>query len=218
VKICGLTRPDDALQAAKAGADFLGMVFAPGSKRMVDEPAARAIVSFVRGWFRETNTRRALTPQCGPTDQRPCPKFVGVFVDEAPEVMNRIAGGVGLDFIQLHGDERPGIMEILEKPVIRAVRVVGRLPDLSAWDGAEWILFDAAAGGSGETFDWSLLAGAHRPFLLAGGLTPDSAADALRITGAAGVDVASGVESAPGVKDHLKVRQFVAAAKLRTEN
>jgi len=215
VKICGLTRPDDALRAAKAGADLLGMVFAAGSKRRVDAETAKGIVSFVRGWYRETNARRTQTPQCGPGDQLACPRFVGVFVDERADAMNRIAREVGLDFIQLHGDEDPSILDEIEKPAIRAVRISKERPDISAWRGAEWILFDAAQGGSGATFDWKALRDIGRPFLLAGGLTKDNVNEALRITGAAGVDVATGVESSAGVKDHEKVRRFVEAAKAR---
>lgn len=213
VKICGLTRPDDALSAAKAGADLLGMVFAASSKRRVDESRAKEIVSFVRGWYRETNARRAQTPQCGPSDQLVCPRFVGVFVDESIEAMNRSADEIGLDVIQLHGDEDPSVLARLSRPAIRAERIRDGLSDVSAWSGAEWILFDSASGGSGQSFDWSMMNGTKRPFLLAGGLTPENVREAIRETGAAGVDVASGVESSPGAKDHDKVRRFINAVK-----
>ena len=213
VKICGLTRPDDALAAARAGADLLGMVFAPGSKRRVDAGKARGIVAFVRGWFEQTNARRAQTPQCGTEDSLSCPKFVGVFVDESGERMNEIATEAGLDYIQLHGDEDPGIVAKLVRPVVRAIRVETSWPDISCWSSADWILFDAAAGGSGVSFDWQLLKGVDKPFLLAGGLSPDNVVEAIKLTGAAGVDVSSGVEVTPGVKDHDKIRRFVRAAK-----
>jgi len=213
VKICGLTRREDAVQAAKAGADMLGMVFAEKSKRKVDVTAAKEIVSFVRGWYRETNARRAQTPQCGPADQLVCPRFVGVFVNERVDEINRITEVAGLDLVQLHGDEEPSAVDRLHRPAIRAIRISTGLPDISVWSRAEWILFDAAEGGSGERFDWNLLARVRRPFLLAGGLTPDNLSEALAATGAAGVDVASGVESGPGVKDHQKVRRFVELAK-----
>lgn len=213
VKICGLTRPDDALAAARAGADFLGMVFAAGSRRRVEVGVAREIASFVRGRIREANARRAQTPQCGPTDVITCPRLVGVFVDETAGEMNRIADVVGLDMIQLHGDEEPSILESLTRPVIRAIRVASQVPDISPWSAAELVLFDAAAGGSGRMFDWGLLQRVDRPFLLAGGLTPDNVGDAVADTGAAGVDVASGVESSPGVKDHEELRRFVETAR-----
>lgn len=213
VKICGLTRPADALFAARAGADLLGMVLASGSKRRIDETKVKEIASFVRGWYRETNARRAQTQQCGPSDQLVCPRFAGVFVDESIETMNRVADETGLDLIQLHGDEDPSVLARLSRPAIRAERIRDGLPDVSAWSGAEWILFDAASGGSGQPFDWSKLAGMKRPFLLAGGLTPENASEAIRVTGAAGVDVATGVESSPGAKDHEKVRRFINAVK-----
>jgi phosphoribosylanthranilate isomerase len=213
VKICGLTRPDDALAAARSGADFLGMVFAAGSKRRVDERTAKEIVSFVRGRIREMNARRAQTPQCGPADMVECPRFVGVFANEEPATMNRCAIEVGLDLVQLHGDENPSVIGRLDRPAIRAMRIGTSMPDVSVWEKADWMLFDAAAGGSGESFDWSLLRGVERRFLLAGGLTPDNVAEALSVTGAAGADVASGVESAPGVKDKEKVRRFIEAAR-----
>lgn len=213
VKICGLTRADDALAAARGGADFLGLVFAPRSKRRVDEAAAKKIVSLVRGWYAEANAKRAQSPQCGHADPLICPPFVGVFVDESPQRMNQVSDEVGLDLIQLHGDEQPEIVPLVSRPVIRAIRVGRTAPDPSPWQSADWLMFDAARGGSGESFDWSVLRGVDRPFLLAGGLTPDNVAEALRATGAAGVDVATGVEHSPGIKDPDKVRAFIDAAR-----
>ena len=213
VKICGLTTPDDALDAARAGADLLGMVFVDGSKRQVDIDRAKEVVSFVRGWYEQKNARRAQTPQCGPTDQLSCPKFVGVFADQGAALMNQAAQRAGLDLIQLHGDEPASLITDLTRPVIRALRVKRSLPDTSSWRGAQWILFDAATGGSGETFDWNVLSRFKGSFLLAGGLTPENVATAITATGATGVDVASGVESSPGVKDREKVQAFITAAR-----
>ncbi len=213
VKICGLTRAEDALAAARAGADLLGIVFARNSKRRVDEGAAKKIVSFVRGWYEHRNARRAQTVQCGQADQLECPRFVGVWIDESVDVMNRITESVGLDLIQLHGDEVPELLPQLARPVIRAVRIDESVPDIVPWRDAEWLLFDSATGGSGQTFEWAVLRGIDRPFLLAGGLTAGNVAAAIHTTGARGVDVASGVESSPGVKDSDMLRTFIDMAK-----
>jgi phosphoribosylanthranilate isomerase len=199
VKICGITRVDDALRAAELGADFLGFIFVPGSPRFIEFETAAAIVARVRG-----------------------PKFVGVFRDAQLEVMQ----AAPVDYIQLHGNETDAVARAVGKPVIKAIQVEDRQSCLSPWaDGQaglpvlheqpEWLLFDSKGGGSGTRFDWSLLAAYPRtkPFLLAGGITPDNVALAVSTVRPDGIDVASGVESSPGIKDHQKLKLLFERVK-----
>ncbi len=204
VKICGITKPEDAACAIEAGADALGFVFWYMSPRKVDPARAAAIA-------------------------RDLPRSVlriGVFVDTPREEMARIADEVGLDMLQLHGDEAPEILAGMPRRVIKAVRVDKRFSHDEALryvDKAAGILVDTRLpgetqlpGGTGVPFDWSLVAGLARrvPFLmLAGGLGPDNVAQAIRAVRPHAVDVSSGVEGLPGRKDPLKIRAFVAAAR-----
>jgi phosphoribosylanthranilate isomerase len=216
IKICGITNEADALAAAHAGADTIGLNFYPKSPRFIAPGFAWTIL-------------RAVPPQMG---------RVGVVVNEDSDTINRLLLGLGsiprggLQAIQLHGDEPPEILRTIRaKPLIRARRFTddgiaaiaadlevcektGRLPDA--------VLIDAATpgryGGTGTTVSWSGLADYRRwlrnvPLILAGGLTPDNVSEAIRVVRPHGVDVASGVESSPGKKDHAKVRDFVAAAR-----
>jgi len=198
VKICGITREDDAIRAVEAGADFIGLVFAKSSPRSVDPNVARRIVKSTRA-----------------TDKRV--SVAGVFVDEAAAEINALAERVGLDFIQLHGSERADILSEIEWPVIRALRVADSLPDGTEWKRASWILYDTYAagidGGTGSTFDWSLLEGIDRSrrFFLAGGLNPGNVAHAVEIVRPTAIDVSSGVEDAPGIKSATKIRALFAA-------
>ena len=204
VKICGITTPEDARLAVEAGADALGFVFWPMSPRRVDPAAAAAIA-------------------------RELPPFVlrvGVFVNTPRQEMARIAEAVGLDILQLHGDEPPEALIGLPRRAIKAVRV-GR--GFVADDASRYVSVTAgllvdtrlagdtqAPGGSGVPFDWSLVKGlaTRVPFLvLAGGLTPAHVAEAVRAVRPHAVDVASGVETLPGRKDPARVRAFVAAAR-----
>lgn len=193
VKICGITRADDARLCAELGADFLGLIFVPSSQRYVEPEQAAEIVERAR----ETGRR---------------PRFIGVFRDESPETIHRIAHRVGLDLIQFHGTESNDDIHTLGMPAVKAIRVGETLPDTSAHPSAEWLLFDTfdarAAGGTGRTFDWSLLAMYPRtqPFFLAGGIGPENVAAAISLVRPNAIDVSSGVESAPGVKDHEKLR------------
>ena len=197
VKICGITRLEDALAAAAAGADALGFNFWPKSKRYVEPRAAAEIIS--------------LLP--------PFVATVGVFVDPSREEALRAAELSGVQWLQLHGDESPELCASLPLPVLKAIRVRHRasLDLLDAYDVAGFLLDTDTAGygGSGETFDWSLAAEAalRAPIVLAGGLRPENVADAVRQVKPWAVDVASGVESAPGVKDHEKTARFVREAK-----
>lgn len=198
VKICGITTLDDALAAVDAGADALGFVFVPDSPRAVTPQRVAGIVS--------------RTP--------PFVQTVGLFVDEDPERVNWIADFCGLDLVQLHGSEDPDYCHEIRRRIVKAIRVrdrrslegVGRYPVAGilcdAWS-------DTAAGGTGRTFDWGILRdlAIDRPLILAGGLTPDNVVSAVETVRPWGVDVSSGVETSPGVKDHDLIRRFVSLAK-----
>ncbi len=202
VKICGVTRPGDARAAIAAGADWIGINFWPGSKRFVDDLSRAAeIADAARG-------------------ERADAGVVGVFVNQGTAEIERIALAVGLDRIQLHGDETPDTCARLGDRVIKAFSVGERSDaERAAAFPAPLLLLDAPAagyGGSGRRFDWSLaieVIGAGRQVLLAGGLNPDNVAEAVVRVRPLGVDVASGVESAPGIKDAERVERFVTAAK-----
>jgi len=197
VKICGITRPADAIQAAAAGADAIGVNLWPGSRRFVDDAAAQAVLAAVP----------------------PGVLKVGVFVNApAPEVAARMRA-LGLDRVQLHGDERASDYTDLDPArIIRVLRIrdEGSFAAAAGWAPALW-LYDAHVegfGGGGQAAPWALVARhARRPFLLAGGLRPETVAAAIAATHPEGVDVASGVESAPGRKDPERVTAFIAAAR-----
>ena len=198
VKVCGLTTGDDARAAVSAGADFLGFVFFPESRRFLGLPAP-AWVRAVAG----------------------APK-VGVFRGQDEATVRAVRDDVGLDLVQLHGVETPEQCAALGGParVIKAISVEDAVDwaAVLAYAGAARILFDTASptgGGTGRAFDWRLLAGAppDLPFWLAGGLTPENVAAAIRCVRPAGVDVASGVEAWVGQKDLAKLHRFIAAAK-----
>jgi phosphoribosylanthranilate isomerase len=202
VKICGITDPDDGLVAVEAGADLLGFIFYPPSPRSVTPEQACRIIEQLR---RVSSDFRS----------------VGVFVDEEPKAVRRIAGRCGLDAVQLHGREPPEAVEALTEDgldVFKAFRVRDGafLADMERYHATAYLLDAYVAnqhGGTGQTFDWQLAVAAkeHGPILLAGGLTPDNVAQAVRAVRPWGVDTASGVETSPGRKDHDKMRQFVAA-------
>jgi len=197
VKICGLTRLEDALLAARLGADALGFNFWPRSRRYLTPEAARAIVDRLPPFVTK----------------------VGVFVDQRPDEVLEAAARSGVEVLQLHGDESPEEVEGYPRPTVKALRLEGPA-DLHLLDRyrVRAFLLDAPSagfGGSGATCDWALArAAAERArVILAGGLTPDNLAEAIRAVRPYGVDVASGVESSPGVKDPEKLRRFVLAAK-----
>jgi len=204
VKICGITSPEDARVAIDAGADALGFVFWPMSPRKVTPQRAAAIAA----------------------ELPPFVLRVGVFVDMARDEMARIADTVGLDLLQLHGDEPPEALANLPRRALKAVRVGKGFESEEATRyvaHAAGLLVDTRLpgetqlpGGSGVPFDWRLVKGlAERvPFLvLAGGLGPANVAEAVRIVRPHAVDVSSGVETLPGRKDPAKIRAFVEAAR-----
>lgn len=193
IKICGLTRADDAIAAADLGADYLGFIFVPSTPRFVTPEAAAEIAARVRD-------RR----------ERP-PKFVGVFRDASADYIREVVSTVGLDLVQLHGSEEDEELKYLGIPAVKTFRVGETLPDTTGFPSAGMFLFDTfdarRAGGTGRCFDWSLLAlyGRQKPFFLSGGLTPENVAAAVSLVRPDAIDVASGVESQPGIKDREKL-------------
>ncbi len=209
IKICGVTRPEDAAFAVGCGAEAIGINFFRGSPRFVPTAAAREIV-------------RAVGDRA---------EVVGVFVNEPPEAIVALCGRLGIRRVQLHGDEPPGDASRIPLWRMKAVhaREAADLPSLLAYP-CEAFLFDAggkeAYGGTGRALAWDTLAGrfpgvaeregsgsAGRPWVLAGGLTPENVERAIIAARPFGVDVASGVESFPGRKDKAKVASFIERAK-----
>jgi phosphoribosylanthranilate isomerase len=197
VKICGVTRGEDALAAVRLGADALGFNFWPGSKRHITAAAARGIIA-------------RLPPFVTP---------VGVFVNQLEGEMRAIAAETGIQVFQLHGDEPPELCARLPLPVVKAIPVdqVRALSRLLSYEVSAFLLDTPSRGygGSGEPFDWSLAEGVSEvaPVILAGGLTPENVAAAVRAVRPYAVDVASGVESSPGVKDMARMSRFFAAVR-----
>ncbi len=200
VKICGITNAGDALFCASRGADFLGFVFHQPSPRYVAPAAARRICAKLPGSVRK----------------------VGVFVDERPRAARRIAEECGLDVLQFHGRETPAyIGEFADFDVIKAMRVRGPVTraSLTGYGRVFW-LFDTfrkgVPGGTGESFDWSMLAQVkkwRRNFFVSGGLTPDNVGALVVSVAPFAVDVSSGVEKSPGIKDHRLVERFINQVK-----
>lgn len=204
VKICGITRVEDALAAAELGATAVGFVFWAGSSRAV-EPAAAKLIAAELGV---------------------AVLAVGVFVNESTARINAIAREVGLAVVQLHGDEPADDIEHIDRPVIRAVRLG---PDKEASPSIEerlagvpasaTLLLDAwhpeYRGGSGQTVDWDVAAAiaARRRTILSGGLHAGNVAAAVRRVAPYGVDVSSGVEKAPGIKDAKSMAAFIEAVR-----
>jgi phosphoribosylanthranilate isomerase len=201
VKICGITRHEDAELAASLGAWAIGFNFWHGSKRRCDPAVAAGIA-------------RALRRKVEP---------VGVFVNPTLDEVVRHVEGVGLTHVQLHGDEGPSFCTaVAERTGTRVIKALGIGSGADIRDAqrfhTDFHLLDAAAGaeygGTGRTWDWGLVAQRHSkvPVILGGGLTPENVAEAIASVKPWGVDVASGVEAAPGIKDPAKVEAFIAAA------
>lgn len=207
IKICGLKTPEALEVALESGADLVGFVFFPPSPRSLGPEAARTLGAQVKG-------------RAGK---------VALTVDATDEALYGIISALKPDMLQLHGSETPQRVAVVRSrfglPVMKALSIAERA-DLSPIrlyaKVADRLLFDARApetatrpGGLGKAFDWTLLAGldAGVPFMLSGGLDAGNVADAVRITGAPGVDVSSGVERKPGEKDPDKIRAFIRAAR-----
>lgn len=206
-KICGLTDEIAVQTAVEHEADMVGFVFYPASPRNVSAEQAEALLRDVPSGIDR----------------------VGLFVDPETDFLDKILAKARLDLLQLHGDETPercrAISVYFGLPIIKALKVSTKADLKQAKlyeDAVDWLMFDARPpqdgalpGGNGVAFDWTLLKGVEfkRPWLLAGGLTPDNLSQAVRQSGATAVDVSSGVESAPGKKDPKKIAAFLAAAK-----
>ncbi|MCK8815757.1 phosphoribosylanthranilate isomerase [Natroniella sulfidigena] len=195
IKICGLTNLEDAQLASQLGADLLGFIFAD-SPRQVTVQQVQEIIS-------------KLNEQV---------KTVGVFANQSLEEVNQIAEACQLDYLQLHGDESPSYCQQLELPVIKAFRVKDRsyLEELAQYDVAKFLLdtyHPDKLGGSGQTFNWELALAAkeYGEVIIAGGLDETNVKQAIEAVQPAGVDVSSGVEAKPGVKDHDKLKRFIRA-------
>lgn len=199
IKICGITRAEDARSAVECGVDAIGLVFYPPSPRAVTAEQAAEIV-------------------------RELPPFVSVvslFVDEPWDVVQRTLSVVPVDVIQFHGDEDGDYCSSFARPYVKAVRmkagtdlaaVASEHPATRALLLDSWQ--DGVPGGTGQTFDWQQARQAvGRPLVLAGGLNADNVADGMATVAPAAVDVSGGVESSPGIKDADKIRQFVMAVR-----
>lgn len=197
LKVCGITRLTDALHAAREGATALGFVFWPKSPRYVAPERAAEIIAELPS---------AVTK-------------VGVFVNEPVDSIRAVVAAAGLDVVQLHGDEPPAYGDALGFPVLRSVTLEDAAAAMTAWPVTVPLLLDAAdrqrRGGTGTRVDWTraALLARQRRVILAGGLTPENVGEAVDTVNPFGVDVSSGVEETPGVKDFAKVTRFLVNAR-----
>jgi phosphoribosylanthranilate isomerase len=202
VKICGITRLEDAEAAVASGAAAIGFVFWPRSPRFIDP-------------FRAARISAALPPFV---------MAVGVFVNQPVEYVNGVAAVARLGAVQLHGDEDVAVARAIVRPIIKSFSVDGGTPDVSRWPARVMPLLDvddpARRGGTGRTIDWSAAAAVarQRRVLLAGGLTPENVAEAVARVRPFGVDVSSGVETAPGIKNPERLRALFEALHATSEH
>ena len=196
IKICGITNEEDALAAARFGADALGFIFAPSPRRIAPEKARQII--------------KVLPPLV---------QTVGVFVDEDLGEVSSVAEMCGLDILQFHGSESADYCDSFDRRVIKAIRLRNPhdIKSLAKYDGVvQALLLDTylpdKVGGTGMTFnwEWALEAGKYGRIILAGGLSPENVATAISVVKPYGVDASSSLEQSPGVKDHEKIMQFIA--------
>jgi phosphoribosylanthranilate isomerase len=197
VKICGITRAEDAQAAAEYGASAVGFVFWPESPRFVEPDRARAIIATLPSSV----------------------AAVGLFVNQPASHVNDVVSLVRLAAVQLHGDEPPSFAAQMTRPVIKAVSVDGGAPAMAEWPESVMLLVDARdpvrRGGTGVRADWMAAAtlARGRRLLLAGGLTPENVAGAIAEVRPFGIDVSSGVERSPGVKDHRRLKALFDAMR-----
>lgn len=203
IKICGIGNLADGLAACRLGIEYIGLIFYPPSPRYIEAPRAAKLVADLRDAMGREN--------------RPMPAVIGVFVDETPDYMQSVREEVGLDGVQLSGDEPPETLAALAPVRFRGMSLatlerLGRHP-------CEAYLCDAhdpeRKGGTGKAYDYRALAGcvSRFPIIVAGGLTPDTVGAVVRDLAPWGVDVSSAVETSPGVKDHDRMRAFVEAVR-----
>jgi len=197
VKICGITTPEDALLAARCGADAIGLVFYPPSPRNVSLEQAREILAAVPAFV----------------------TTVGLFVDADSDYVQQLLQQLKLDLLQFHGDETPEYCSQFSRPYIKALRMqpglnISQLAN--SYSDARGILLDAwvpgIPGGTGQSFDWQQIPELNRPLILAGGLSATNVADAINMVKPWAVDVSGGVEQAKGKKSPTKVQKFMQAA------
>ena len=198
VKVCGMTNLKDTLLAVEEGSDAVGFIFYKKSPRSVTMKLVREIV----------------------LELPPFVDTVGVFVDETADQINKIADYCNLDMVQLHGGESPTFCKRMRRRVIKAFRVIDMqsVKNISNFQVSGFILdtfSESLHGGTGKVFDWNLALPAKKfgPVIMAGGLTPNNVRQAIQRVRPYGVDVCSGVESEPGIKDHKKIRFFLKNAK-----
>lgn len=200
-KICGITNIEDALCAAKNGADAIGLVFFAKSPRYVSLETAQKIV--------------AKLP--------PFVSVVGLFVNQNSDEIQHIINSVPVDYLQFHGDEDEAFCQQFNRPYIKAVRVQNSndiQAALNAYQTARALLFDAyhpkEYGGTGDSFDWDMLPeNINRPWILAGGLTLDNVQSAIKQSNAQAIDLSSGVEIRKGIKDHSKIKVLMQKIRNR---
>lgn len=200
IKVCGITRPEDALVASRLGVDAIGLVFYPPSSRYVEIEQARDIIKA----------------------SNPLVTVVGLFVDADPDWVSDLLDQLPLQMLQFHGDETAQYCRYFNRPFIKALRVkedaANLQEQLHRFPEATALLFDsysdAVQGGSGEGFNWSLIPGnCNQPIILAGGLNPDNVAAAVTQVRPHAVDVCSGVEASPGIKNQTLITDFVVQVK-----
>ena len=214
VKICGISSLADYQICRSAGARWVGMVYYPGSPRHLDSAALARLADQVDD---------------GDGDSGGGPQRVLLSVDQSVASLRQLITVARPDYLQLHGTESVAFASAMKAefnlPIIKMIPIAtaADLANCAAWDGiADWLIFDAKTdpgtqpGGTGHSFDWQILShySGHTPWMLAGGLTAGTVADAVRISGARAVDVSSGVESARGKKDENKIHTFIQAAQI----
>tara|TARA_R110000868_G_scaffold396971_2_gene669437 strand:+ start:17280 stop:17912 length:633 start_codon:yes stop_codon:yes gene_type:complete len=204
VKICGITNLADARYAAGAMVDYLGFIFYDKSPRFIDPAEAGAIINWIEG-----------------------PEKVGVFVNQPLDEVNRIAKESGLDLVQLHGNESLEYCQLIEKPIIKVIHITPdfNIEELKAKvllysEVAKFLLFDSKIdnqwGGTGKTFDWNILKEitGDVPFFLSGGLNPENLKEAIETVNSYVIDISSGVEEKPGIKDFEKIEAVMDLVKI----
>ena len=194
IKICGIKHRDDALKAVECGADAIGLIFVEKSPRYASLTDARVIAE----------------------SMPPFVTIVGLFMDASEETVREALKAVPLTLLQFHGDEKPEFCDQFDVPYIKVLKMrenVNVVAFAQEYPNAAGILLDTyskAGGGSGQTFDWNLIPeDMPLPLILAGGLNPDNVASAVETVKPYAVDVSSGIESEPAIKDHKKIEQFI---------